>query len=32
MKLIFTDSDLETLREEIQAYMNQMPDCDELAE
>lgn len=32
MKSIFTDSDLETLREEIQAYMNQMPDCDELAE
>ena len=32
MKSIFTDSDLEKLREEIQAYMNQMPDCDELAE
>ena len=32
MKSIFTDSDLETLREEIQSYMNQMPDCDELAE
>lgn len=32
MKSIFTDSDLETLREEIQAYMKQMPDCDELAE
>lgn len=32
MKSIFTDSDLETLREEIQAYMNQMPDCEELAE
>ena len=32
MKSIFTDSDLETLREDIQAYMNQMPDCDELAE
>ena len=32
MRSIFTDSDLETLREEIQAYMNQMPDCDELAE
>jgi hypothetical protein len=32
MKSIFTDSDLETLREEIQVYMNQMPDCDELAD
>ena len=32
MKSIFTDSDIETLREDIQAYMNQMPDCDELAE
>lgn len=32
MKLIFTESDIETLREEIQAYMNQMPDCEELAE
>ena len=32
MKHTFTDSDLEKLREEIQAYMNQMPDCDELAE
>lgn len=32
MKSIFTDSDIETLREEIQAYMKQMPDCDELAE
>mgnify|MGYP003289455657 CR=1 FL=1 len=32
MKSIFTDSDLETLREDIQAYMKQMPDCDELAE
>ena len=32
MKHTFTDSDLEALREEIQAYMKQMPDCDELAE
>jgi hypothetical protein len=32
MKSVYTNKDLETLREEIQAYMNQMPDCDELAE
>ena len=32
MESIFTNSDIETLREEIQAYMKQMPDCEELAE
>ena len=32
MKSIFTESDLEKMREDIQAYMKQMPDCDDLAE